>query len=653
MRQDKSSSLHFALLLVVFLISAIFVALPKLHELFEWKYYDFKIRLFYNKAAGNNIVHLDIDGRAIEQFGTWPWDRKLSAQLILKLSSLNPRVIICDILYSSPGRSEEGDASLFEAIRSSGKVVSATAFSISDSSSNLMNLDLRQSGSSEALYSRAWTGSIPQSFSLFTVYKFGSSNLPLKPIIQNSREVGHIKSTPDNDGVHRSIPIIVRLGDRFVPSLALAGFAAALNVDTKQINVDSEGNLVLKAPSGTFSIPIDPFGRMLVNWKDAWKGFPHHSALELLQSTSSELETKYRDKIVVIGVTGTGSTDLGRSPLSNDYPMSRLHSSALETILNQEYIRSVRFFPMPFLVGLMCSIAAALLSFRISMSRGLVLNLVLVSSFLAAGLAFFYFFSLQVPTIGPGLMVFISGVAGIGLRVFTKEAEARRIRKAMERYLSPEMLQSILRGNKDADLSTKRKELTILFADIVSFSSIAEKVDVEYLESFLDEFFDSMTQAVFDHGGTVDKFLGDGLLAFFGDPVELENHALAAITCAEQMITQTRQLSAKWSQVGIDEFSNGVHIRIGITTGMIVVGNIGSNRRMEYTVLGSAVNLASRLQALAKPDSVLISSRTCALAKDHVTCSGPHHVRVKGFDKEISVYELLDTGIDPHMKIAN
>ena len=165
-------------------------------------------------------------------------------------------------------------------------------------------------------------------------------------------------------------------------------------------------------------------------------------------------------------------------------------------------------------------------------------------------------------------------------------------------------------------------------------------MDVEYLEKFLNEFFEAMTRPVFDHSGTVNKFLGDGLLAFFGDPVELENHALAAIKAGDQMQKEMVRLNSAWSNTGIPEFEKGIHIRIGINTGLVVVGNIGSIRRMEYTVLGSAVNLASRLQGLATPDRLLISARTYALARDNLKCSAPRKVKVKGIDREVTVYEI-------------
>jgi class 3 adenylate cyclase len=169
---------------------------------------------------------------------------------------------------------------------------------------------------------------------------------------------------------------------------------------------------------------------------------------------------------------------------------------------------------------------------------------------------------------------------------------------------------------------------------------MSETLEVGYLESFLNEFLEAMTRAVFDNHGTVDKFLGDGLMAFFGDPVELDNHALAAVHSAAQMRRELENLNKKWSAAGISEFAGGIQIRIGINTGIVVVGNVGSQRRMEYTVIGSAVNVASRLQEAAPPGGVLLSARTCSLAKESLKCKEPRTIKVKGVERAITVYEL-------------
>ncbi|MBM3303353.1 MAG: adenylate/guanylate cyclase domain-containing protein, partial [Deltaproteobacteria bacterium] len=225
-------------------------------------------------------------------------------------------------------------------------------------------------------------------------------------------------------------------------------------------------------------------------------------------------------------------------------------------------------------------------------------------------------------------------------RAASIELQASRACKALERYLSPELLEQIIESGAELDLSTRRRELTVVFVDIQGFSTISETVDVEYINRMLNDFFERMTKAIFEHKGTIDKFLGDGLLAFFGDPIPLENHALAAVKASLAMQEQMRQLNAQYASSGIPEFQKGIWLRIGVNTGLIIVGNVGSSRRLEYTVLGSTVNIASRLQSLAPPGGVIMTARTRGMVKDEIESDGPDIVKVKGIDRGIEVYRI-------------
>jgi class 3 adenylate cyclase len=260
---------------------------------------------------------------------------------------------------------------------------------------------------------------------------------------------------------------------------------------------------------------------------------------------------------------------------------------------------------------------------------------------LAVSILAFVYLSYDIP-VAELLIVFApAGVVLLGVKVVTIELQALRTARAVERYLSPELLSSITAGETELDISTKRVELTIIFVDIEGFSTISETVAVEYINGLLNDFLDTMTQAVFEYHGTVDKFLGDGLLAFFGDPVKLDNPAQSAVDAAIRMQRSMSDVNARWAKAGIEELAKGIRIRIGINTGLVVVGNVGSSRRLEYTVVGSAVNVASRLQSLAPSGGIIFTARTKGLLKEAVPCEGPDYVRVKGIDKDIEVYRMF------------
>jgi adenylate cyclase len=296
------------------------------------------------------------------------------------------------------------------------------------------------------------------------------------------------------------------------------------------------------------------------------------------------------------------------------------------------------------------ALAAILLSavvFRLRLRWSVV---TVVSAFVlacAGSVASFALYSHELPLIEAFFIFFPSALASVGVMTVSVEWDAARTRQALKCYLSPQIRDKIINGDQEVDLSTKRKEITVVFVDVEGFSTISETVEIEYLNRFLNDFFEMTTQAVFKYNGTVDKFLGDGLLAFFGDPLPMENHALAAIQAGIAMQQGMAELSARWARSGIFEFEKGVRIRIGMSTGMIIVGNIGSKGLMEYTVVGSAVNIASRLQSKAPPSGILMTARTWVLARADLPFEGPDMVRVKGIDRDLEVYTLRPLTKEP------
>jgi adenylate cyclase len=231
-------------------------------------------------------------------------------------------------------------------------------------------------------------------------------------------------------------------------------------------------------------------------------------------------------------------------------------------------------------------------------------------------------------------------------RIVSVELDAYKASKALERYLSPDLVKDIIGSGAEVDLTTKKRDLTIMFVDIQGFSTMSEEVEVEHVNRFLNDFFEIMTGAVFEQKGTVDKFLGDGMLAFFGDPVPLENHALAGLEAALRMQERMKGLNAQWSHCGVPQLEKGMTIRIGLNSGSVIVGNIGSQRRLEYTVLGSVVNIASRLQSLAPPGGIIMTESTWSKVKKEIECQGPEVVRVKGIDRGIPIYKIFAENIE-------
>lgn len=239
--------------------------------------------------------------------------------------------------------------------------------------------------------------------------------------------------------------------------------------------------------------------------------------------------------------------------------------------------------------------------------------------------------------INPWLSSSLVVLSVVTARYKMEEKEHDKLRSAFKLYLSPEILKEILRDPEGLSLSGRRKEMTILFSDIVGFSVLSDRLEPEEAQALLNEYFEEMTGIVFRYKGTIDKFIGDGLMVLWGDPLPCEDHPLQAVKCAIEMQKRLKELKASWQSEGRSNFD----IRIGINTGWMTVGNMGSKQRMSYTVIGKQVNLAQRLQASAEPGAILISERTNALIKGEIAAQEIGKIAVKGFEHPIYAFRII------------
>lgn len=614
---------------------------PAYFDLLSYKFYDLKLSLSPVGALAPEIVHLDIDDPAIGEYGQWPWDRALSARIVDRLSEFGAKLVVFDIFYASPGKSKEGDAAFFEAIKRAGNVISPTVAALSEADSREKLRIEGDRSRADDLYDVSWPLQVPSSFSLPRVTELKASLLPLQQIIQSSRGIGHITATPDSDGVYRRCALLVRLEDRCIPSLSLSALLALWNLNPNALKLVGGKQIKIKKGAEEVSIPVDRRGMMLINWGKPWDSFKHYPVNDVLSDApDSSRSSRYKGKIVMVALATTGNTDIWSAPVSTGVPGNQIQSFAINTILTQTFIKHVSIFPWIALFFAFLAIIFPLATEKpgLKAEAGLLLLISLICISLET--LFFVLRTTDVALVGT-LVVFLPAALGsFVIRSVSLERQAAASRRALERYLAPELLDEAVHGTQGPDLSGRRLELTIVFVDMQAFSTLSEAVDAEYVSRFLKNFFEKMSGAIIDHRGRIHQFLGDGFLAVFGDLIPLPDHAHEAVEAAIEMQKRMAEINAMWSNSGIKEFENGLNIRIGINTGIVFVGNLGSDRRLEYTVVGSAVNIASRVQSLAPPGGIMMTSRTKALWRDPGFCKGPQSVRLKGIDRETEVYTI-------------
>jgi adenylate cyclase len=458
---------------------------------------------------------------------------------------------------------------------------------------------------------------------------------------------GFVNMEPDPDGVLRRIPLFWKFQNHLFFQHFFKVLCDELKVSAQDISFTASGDLKLKGEKN-ITIPLDREGRMILNWSGPWNhSFPHlpaHVFVHLGQNPEpdpvlqAELTRLVKDKICIIGLTATGTHDMKPTPLEATSPGVSVHSNLMNTILSGQFIRRV----WPAWNWVTFFLTAFLLSFPFSYFKptyGAILAFVFLAALVVVLTFLFDQFGWWIDLTGPALICVLEFAGITSYRYFTEEREKRWIRHAFKHYVSQNVVDEILADPKKLVLGGERKQLSVLFSDIRGFTTFSEKNNPEVVVKYLNEYMEAMTQVIFEYHGTVDKFVGDEIMAIFGAPTskQSEKHAEQAVRCALAMNDKLSELQMRWRQEGREVLEAG----IGINTGEMVVGNMGSRDRMDYTVIGDSVNLAARLCGSAKGRQILVPRSTFDLVSAWVESRALEPITVKGKSEALEVFEIL------------
>ena len=345
-----------------------------------------------------------------------------------------------------------------------------------------------------------------------------------------------------------------------------------------------------------------------------------------------------RDRSILVGLTATGSQDIGAIPLHNEYARVGTYHNTVNTIIQKQFIIRVNWLVN---LALMLIIALAM-GFAVQRFDAKESLVTILATFIVLNMAImsaFALYNVWLQQLGIVLSMLMPSLAIVSIKFMKEESQKRFIKSAFSYYLSPSVIDEIIKEPESLKLGGEDREITIFFSDIQSFSTISEKLSAQELVERLNEYFTEMTDIILNYGGTVDKFIGDAIMAFYGAPVMMADHPLKACVAAIDMKKRLRELQEQWRTAGLVE----LHARIGIHTGNATVGNMGSRNRMDYTTMGDAVNLASRLEGANKYYSTgaMMSGTTYERARDHIDVRHLDVIRVVGKSEPVSIYELL------------
>jgi len=631
--------------------------MPALFELIELDLYDQRLRQTLSETVDPRIVIVDIDESSLARIGRWPWSRDRVAQLVERLYvDYGVAVVGFDVLFSEPddriarGTLQQlmlhnggilppdlldgldGDARLADTLASFPAVL-ALAFDPDDGA-----LAVGETGP-------ALTIEPPLPDSLPIVEAKGVIG-SLPALAQSSTSGFFDNPLVDPDGVFRRVPLIQRYRDRYYPSLALAIWQSLLLSDRLNpvIESDLSGDYrVLTAiDAGGVEIPVDAQGAMLVPYRGHQGSFPYVSAADVLESRVPE--ERLSGAIVLVGTSAAGLLDLRVTPVGARYPGVEVHANILSALLDQrffykpDFLRALNAAQM-LLVGLILSLALP----RLSVLSGTLLTL----AFSVGVVAFnFYAFSRLywvMPLAGVTLLILLLYLFMQTTGFLFESRTRRQLSRSFGQYVPPEVVRSLEQEGAADQLRGESREMTVLFSDVRGFTTLSETLSPTQLTRMMNIYLSEMTAIIHRHRGTIDKYIGDAIMAFWGAPLDDPRHACHALEAALEMVVAMPRVNLKLETEGLPP----IRVGIGLNSGEMAVGNMGSNFRMAYTVMGDAVNLGSRLEGLTKYYGVDL------LVSEHLRDLCPSlgfreldRVRVKGKHEAIGLYEPLASADD-------
>lgn len=638
----KKRSLLFYLITLTFTLLFVFLQIfdpAIIREQLESKTYDLRLKLrnlIRQQSPASYIVIVAINDKSIEEIGRWPWGRDIMAALINNISAARPKVIGVDILFTEKERPET-DEKLAEAINKAGNVALATAFEVPQGEKALTP----PKDVPDFLWDSAFMEVKSQKGIKWKDFAVKAEKVkPSLPEISAVAALGHVYALPDMDGSQRwEILSLFYAGDCY-PQFSLQIARIALGIPMKGMVLYGGSGIGL----GNAFISTDLYGRAGINYRGKEHSFEYFSASDIIKSKIPL--AALRNKIVLVGTSALATYDQKVTPFSANMPGVEKNANVVENILLNNFIRKSPGV-MELVVIIFTGIFMGLTLPGLKAVPGASLALGFILLYIAACCYLLIYQNLWANLLYPVANMFGIFTLVTVTKFFQEEKKSKEIRQMFSSYVSPKIVKELIENPGKARLGGERRVVTILFSDIIGFTSLSERRQPEEVVNLLNEYLREMTDIIFRWDGTLDKFVGDEIMALWGAPVEQPNHAELALRCALAMSEKLDELQIIWKGRGAEVLDAG----IGINTGEVLIGNIGApGKKMDYTAIGDHVNLAARVETLTRQygTRILITENTYNYAEPiikkglfgHLEFRELAYVKVKGKEKEVKIFEL-------------
>jgi adenylate cyclase len=623
-------------------------------DVVELKAYDWRMRATAGSArASDDIVLVTIDDESIRGLeplvGRWPWPRLVHAEVLKYLGRAKPKVVLYDVMFTENDRTKffvqdqewsgaESDQALADAARGLPVIVPGDA------------VPETHEGADATAGTATWPGmSLGPHLDAQDRPVFVS---PIDGLSAASLVVAHNFLALDSDGPWRRYVPFVRYRNTVIPSLAIASAAVALGIDGRQIRTDERsvwlGGRRLPLSHTPVRNPDGP-GRTLIRFLGSRSGgqrpYRRVSFYRLFYSEQQlgegapplEPPERLHDKIVIVGATASATYDLFTTPMAGKLGGLEVHAAVIDNILSQRTLEAASAWQavaLTLAAAVVLGVVGAFVGPWITTVVALVLSGA-ITAFATWQFAAGHWYPLVVPLLALVLATF----GDVAYEYFVEGREKRRVKRLFSRYVSKDVYEQLLKDPGGARLGGQRRRMTVLFCDIREFTTVSEKGEPEAIVAQLNEYFSRMVPIVFAHKGTIDKFVGDMIMALFGAPLDDPDHPDHAVETALAMSAELAQLNREWTAKGRPTLDIG----IGINTGDMVAGNLGSEDIMSYTVIGDQVNLGARLESLNKDfhTRVIVSDATRTALKGHYDIHALGEVVVKGKSVPVKIFSVV------------
>ncbi|MEJ5331072.1 MAG: adenylate/guanylate cyclase domain-containing protein [Desulfobaccales bacterium] len=600
-------------------------------EPYRLKTLDQFFRLLPLEPPHPEVMLITIDQPDIEHLAargvTWPWPREFYASILDFCRRGGARAVIFDILFTEESRYGPEDDRKFARALAEMPAFLACFLTREDKPLHPLTPEVLGKGALRL------SGPGPPGPEYRAVIP------PLGPLLQAATGVGNVECGPDPDGIYRRLPLAGRFQGHSLPLLAFAAYSRLGNPGEWRYE---SGELV----RGELRLPLDDQGRFLLKFRGPARTFPRLSAADLITSEMNLRQGQaplkppeaLAGKWVLVGLTAPGLLDLKASPVSAVYPGVELHATLLDNLLRGDFLRPLPLWLLgvwSFLMAL-CGAAAVLFSLRLWLTGLAALGV--AAAVLGVSVLGFRA-DWWIDPVLPGLAAGLAFAAAAAYSYVTEGRQKLAIRRMFSHYLSEAVIRHLLEHPERLKLGGERRRVTLFFSDLAGFTSLSEKLAPEDVVALLNDYLSRMTDIILAEEGVVDKFEGDAIMAMWGAPLEQPDQAVRACRAALRQVAALHEVNAGLAARGLPP----LRMRIGIHTGEAVVGNLGSHRRFDYTAVGDAVNLASRLEGLNKyyGTAILVSEDTAAALDGALEIMEVDQVAVKGRETPVRVFQVL------------